>query len=128
MVMIGFVGIATFDKPGTGATSILQSVSWRTSFNAPAWCENSRGGGSIFMASGWPGKGHGALLKNSLYARFGPRMGLKHTVIGAFRSFWSPMRSHFQLSADFFNSAPWPYPKHENIRPILFCCRATLKG
>ena len=36
MVMIAFVGLATFDKPGTGATSILQSVSWRTSFNAPA--------------------------------------------------------------------------------------------
>ena len=34
MVMIGFVGVATFDKPGKGATSILQSVSWRTSFNA----------------------------------------------------------------------------------------------
>ncbi len=34
MVMIAFVGVATFDKPGTGATSILQSVSWRTSFNA----------------------------------------------------------------------------------------------
>jgi hypothetical protein len=28
MVMIALVGVATFDKPGTGATSILQSVSW----------------------------------------------------------------------------------------------------
>jgi hypothetical protein len=28
MVMIAFVGVATFDKPGTGATSILQSVVW----------------------------------------------------------------------------------------------------
>src|SRR5215204_1247100 len=28
MVMIGFVGVATFDKPGTGATSILQAVIW----------------------------------------------------------------------------------------------------
>ena len=27
------------------------------------------------MVSGWPGKGHGALLKNSLYARFGPQIG-----------------------------------------------------
>ena len=26
MVMIGFVGVATFDKFGTGATSILQAV------------------------------------------------------------------------------------------------------
>src|ERR671912_325247 len=34
MVMIGFVGVATFDKPGKGATSIFQSVSWRTSFDA----------------------------------------------------------------------------------------------
>jgi hypothetical protein len=25
------------------------------------WCENSLGGGSIFMVSGWPGKGHGSL-------------------------------------------------------------------
>ena len=28
MVMIGIVGVATFDKPGAGATSILQSVVW----------------------------------------------------------------------------------------------------
>src|SRR5918993_2327170 len=34
MVMIAFVGVAAFDKSGTGGTSILQSVSWRTSFNA----------------------------------------------------------------------------------------------
>jgi hypothetical protein len=33
MVMIAFVGVATFDKPGKGATSILQSVVWRTSLN-----------------------------------------------------------------------------------------------
>jgi hypothetical protein len=32
--MIALVGVATFDKPGTGATSILQIVSWRTSSNA----------------------------------------------------------------------------------------------
>jgi hypothetical protein len=25
------------------------------------WCENSAGDRSIFMASGWPGKGHGTL-------------------------------------------------------------------
>src|SRR5918993_144518 len=34
MVMIGFVGVATFDKSGKGASSIPQSVSWRTSSNA----------------------------------------------------------------------------------------------
>ena len=28
MVMIAFVGVATFDKSGTGATSILQAVIW----------------------------------------------------------------------------------------------------
>jgi hypothetical protein len=28
MVMMGFVGYSTFDKSGTGATSILQSVVW----------------------------------------------------------------------------------------------------
>jgi hypothetical protein len=28
MVMIGFVGVVTFDKSGTGATSILQAVIW----------------------------------------------------------------------------------------------------
>src|SRR5215213_10316380 len=28
MVMIAFVGLATFDKPGKGATSILQAVIW----------------------------------------------------------------------------------------------------
>jgi hypothetical protein len=32
----------------------------------PAWCENSVGDGSIFMASGWPAKGHGTLLKKPL--------------------------------------------------------------
>ena len=26
MVMIAFVGVATFDKPGTGAASILQAI------------------------------------------------------------------------------------------------------
>jgi hypothetical protein len=28
MVMISIVGVAAFDKPGTGATSILQAVIW----------------------------------------------------------------------------------------------------
>ena len=28
MVMIAFVGVATFDKPGKGTTSILQAVIW----------------------------------------------------------------------------------------------------
>ena len=28
MVMIAFVGVATFDKPGKGATSILQALIW----------------------------------------------------------------------------------------------------
>ena len=28
MVMISFVGVVTFDKPGTGATSILQALIW----------------------------------------------------------------------------------------------------
>ncbi len=32
--MIAFVGVATFDKWGKGATSILQSASWRTSLDA----------------------------------------------------------------------------------------------
>jgi hypothetical protein len=31
MVMIGLVGVATFDKSGTGATSILQAVIWVSS-------------------------------------------------------------------------------------------------
>ena len=55
------------------------------------------------MASGWPGKGHGALLKNSLHARFGPRSGPKDTVLGGFWSFWSLISYDFQLSADFIN-------------------------
>jgi hypothetical protein len=42
-----------------------------------------------------------SLLKNSLYSPFGPRSGPKHTVFGAFWSFWSPIRSHCELSADF---------------------------
>jgi hypothetical protein len=44
-----------------------------------------------------------SLLKNSLYARFGPRSGPKHTIFGASWSFWSPIGSHFRLGADFFN-------------------------
>ena len=44
-----------------------------------------------------------SLLKNSLYARFDPRSGPKHTLFGPYWSFWSQIRSHFQLSADFFN-------------------------
>jgi hypothetical protein len=45
-----------------------------------------------------------SLLKNSLHARFDSRSGPKHTVFEAFCSFWSPIRNHFQLSADFFNT------------------------
>jgi hypothetical protein len=44
-----------------------------------------------------------SLSKKSLYARFGPRSGPKHTVFGAVWSLWSPIRSHCELSADFFN-------------------------
>ena len=47
-----------------------------------------------------------SLLKNSLYARFGPRSGPKHAELGAFWSFWSLISNDSQLSADFFNSAP----------------------
>ncbi len=43
------------------------------------------------------------MLKNSLYARFDPRSGTKYSVLGAFWGFWSPIYSHFQLDADFFN-------------------------
>ncbi len=52
------------------------------------------------------------MLKNSLCARFEARSGPKRTVFGSFWSLWSPIRSHFQLGADFFNSAPWPLPGH----------------
>ena len=45
-----------------------------------------------------------SLLKNSFYARFDPRSGPKRTVCGRFRSFWSPIRGHCELSADFFNT------------------------
>ena len=31
MVMLAFVGVATFDKSGKGATAILQSVVWVSS-------------------------------------------------------------------------------------------------
>jgi hypothetical protein len=54
------------------------------------WCENSAGDGSIFMASGWLGEGHGSLLKNSLYARFGPKSGPKTHRIGDFLQLLEP--------------------------------------
>jgi hypothetical protein len=38
------------------------------------------------MASGWPGKGHGALLKNSLCASFHRESGTKQADYGAFRA------------------------------------------
>jgi hypothetical protein len=44
-----------------------------------------------------------SLLKNSLYACFGPRSSPKRTVLGAFWSFWSLISSNFELSSDFFN-------------------------
>jgi hypothetical protein len=44
-----------------------------------------------------------SLLKNTLYARFGPRSGPKRTVLGTFWSFWSLISNDFQHSADFFN-------------------------
>jgi hypothetical protein len=45
----------------------------------------------------------GSLLKNSLYAHSDPGSGPKYTEFGTFWSFWSPIRSHFRLGADFFN-------------------------
>jgi hypothetical protein len=50
-----------------------------------------------------------SLLKNTLYARFGPRSGPKHTVFGVFWSFRSLIRSYCALSADFFNRLVCPY-------------------
>ena len=47
-----------------------------------------------------------SLLKNSLDAHFGPRSGPKHTVFGAFWTFWSLISNDFQLNADFFNRLP----------------------
>ena len=38
------------------------------------------------MASGWPGKGHGALLKNTPNACFHCRSGTKYAVFGGFRT------------------------------------------
>ena len=64
-----------------------------------------------------------SLLKNSLYARFGPRMGPKNTVCGASWSFWSPIRSHCELSADFLNklmnSANFRFRGSAHQRPIV---------
>jgi hypothetical protein len=45
-----------------------------------------------------------SLLKNSLYAHSDPGSGPKYTEFGTFWSFWSPIRSHFRLGADFFNT------------------------
>ena len=44
-----------------------------------------------------------SVLKNVLGARFGPKSGPKYTVFGGFWSLWSPIRSHREISADFFN-------------------------
>jgi hypothetical protein len=51
-----------------------------------------------------------SVLKNSLYARFDPRSGIKYSVLGAIWGFWSPIYSHFQLDGDFFNRLE-DYPK-----------------
>ena len=81
-----------------------------------------------------------SLLKNSLYARFGPRSGPKHTVCGAIWSLWSPIRSHCELSADFFNwlgaspksaasgglSKPWvPWPFTEDSSTLTMVPRGV---
>jgi hypothetical protein len=59
-----------------------------------------------------------SLLNNSLYAHFDSRSGPKYTEFGALWSFWTPMRSHFQLSTHFFNSAPWPLPGHPEAMKV----------
>jgi hypothetical protein len=65
------------------------------------------GDGSIFMASGWPGKGHGALLKNPSTSLPGLVQGLKDLAIavfwpgylGVWMRFWTTDHSY----NDFFN-------------------------
>jgi hypothetical protein len=42
------------------------------------------GDGFIFMASGWPGKGHGALLKNPSTPLPSTLQGLKNPAIAVF--------------------------------------------
>jgi hypothetical protein len=58
---------AHLEEVGRGYCEPLRTPSVRSCEKKPAWCENSAGDGSIFMASGWLGKGHGSLLKNSLF-------------------------------------------------------------
>jgi hypothetical protein len=72
-----------------------------------------------------------SLLKNSPYARFDAISGSKHTVFGAFWSFWSPISSHFRLRTDFFNSVTWPLPGHPEAMkmdpsPALFSHQAEV--
>jgi hypothetical protein len=55
------------------------------------------------MASGWPGKGHGALLKNPLGSRFHLRCDTKHTDFGPLEPNLGLLSAHYQLNADFFN-------------------------
>jgi succinate-acetate transporter protein len=62
-------------------------------------------------------------LKNSLDAHFGPRMGPKHTVFGAFWTFWSLISNDFQLNADFFNrltrSANFASTEFSEVRAVF---------
>jgi hypothetical protein len=54
---------ALTNRLGTAYADLPRTPSMRSSQNFPStrWCETSVGDGSIYMASGWPGKGHGTL-------------------------------------------------------------------
>jgi hypothetical protein len=67
-------------------------------------------------------------LKNSLYASFDPRLGPKHTVFGFYWSFWSLIRSHFQLSSDFFNKLMDPYSISYAEWPAKRCSDGRIEG
>jgi hypothetical protein len=79
---------------------------------APVRADVSSGDRSIFMASGWLGKSHGTLLKNSFDGLFHPKSDTNRHQTRCFFGYWSPMSGRNQLNANFFNSAPWPLPGH----------------
>jgi hypothetical protein len=51
----------------------------------------SSGDGFIFMASGWPGKGHGTLLENSFASGPDFRSGVERAVLGRFQPDSGPL-------------------------------------
>ena len=116
MVMKALVGVATFDKPGTGATSILQAVIWvspkrqlRNATLAPccssyAYCAAARGGCACTRYSD-----SGGYLQDPRHTGFSPHSSRVCRRARLCAVEWSRVRGAYCYSC-FAQGRPWLDP------------------